>query len=298
VSLLRNEDLVAAWALGNVVDFCDHLLVIDNNSSDRTRAIVDALARAHSHVEVVSAPDAYDTHRFVEPWAGRDLWVLGVDGDEIYDRAGLARFRERLLCGAFDDAWAIAGATLHLAGGDIAKGAGCGFTTPDSRAVTKLYNFAAIDSWAQGRHQRLHGKDMAFRPGWSRDSLRALHSEAPWEESDFRCLHLCFLPRSAAERAGGRDNPVMARSRARPLAGLERFARRLVGLPPNRRAAYKRDAYARGALRHGSLAGFGSPLDYTDVDPQAASALAALQAALDDGRAAAAAGLGAKGDRI
>ncbi len=293
VSLLRNEEHVAAWALGNVVEFCDRLLILDNRSTDRTREIAEALAARHAHVEVIEVADAYDTHRYVEGWAGRKLWVLGVDGDEIYDRAGLARLRKRLLAGAFDDAWRLNGHSLHLVRGDLAGGVGEGFGPPEARSVTKLYNFAAIESWRQGRHERLHGKDMRFRPGWSAAAERNLFAEEPWSGADLRCLHLCFLPRSSLDARGARDNPVEARSRNRRLKPLERFARRLIGLPPDRRANYKRSYYACGPMRRVALDGFGGPADHADVDPAATGAAAAVQDALDGGAAMAAAGLDA-----
>ena len=291
IALLRDEDLVAAWSLGNVVDFCDKLLVLDNGSTDRTREIVDALARMHPHVEIHDVPDAYDTHRFVEPLAGRPIWVLGVDGDEIYDREGLARLRPKLLDGDLDEYWSLVGHTLHLTAGDFDEGWAEGFTSPTSRSITKLYNFGAIESWRQGRHERLHGKNKVFRKGWSADAIRRFDASGAWDESDFRCLHLCFLPRSS--RAVGADparaNPVEARSRAKPLKCVERWARRLIGLP-DRRPNYKRAHYAQGALARRDIASFGRPSDHLAIDAAAAATESALAAALR-GTAKVAAGL-------
>ncbi len=289
VALLRDEERVAAWSLGNVAPFCDRLLVLDNGSTDRTREIVEALARRHAHVEIHDVPDAYDTHRFVEPLAGRPVWVLGVDGDEIYDPAGLARLRALLLAGAFDAHWSLVGHTLHLSGGDLAAGRGQGFVSPPARSITKLYNFAAIESWRQGRHERLHGKNKVFRTSWSAQSVHRLDLAEAWESSAFRCLHLCFLPRSGREPEGARANPVEARSRAKPFKGVERFVRRLIGLP-ERRPNYKRAHYAQGRRVERDVAAFGRPTDHRAIDPRAAEAEAALQAALR-GPAQAAAGL-------
>ena len=77
VALLRNEDRFVAWSLLNVVDFCDAVMVLDNGSTDRTRAIVDAIAARWPHVQVQTVADAYDTHRFVAPLAGSDAWEIG-----------------------------------------------------------------------------------------------------------------------------------------------------------------------------------------------------------------------------
>ena len=52
------------------------------------------ISHRFKHVRVIEVDDAYDTHKYVEPFVGKDCWVFGVDGDEIYDPDGLAR-----LCG-------------------------------------------------------------------------------------------------------------------------------------------------------------------------------------------------------
>jgi glycosyltransferase involved in cell wall biosynthesis len=272
VSLVRDEDLVAPWAWNNVLDFCDRLIILDNGSADRTRAIAAELALRHSHVEVHDVPDAYDTHRFVEPLAGQPVWVMGVDGDEVYDRDGLARLKASLRAGRHDRWWSLVGHTLHVTRGDLAAGRAGGFVSPASRSITKLYNFRAIESWRQGRHERLHGKDMVFRPGWDRGMLYRFDQEMGWSESDFRCLHLCFMPRSSRETAGSRprDNPVEARSRRKPFKSLERGARRLLGLP-ERRPNYKLTYYAVGDCETRTLSGFGRPADASAFDTQAAA---------------------------
>lgn len=222
VALLRNEDRFIAWSLMNAADFCDEIVVLDNGSTDRTGAIVDAIAARHPHVQVQSVPDAYDTHRFVAPLAGSDAWVLGVDGDEIYDRDGLARLRPAILAGDYDRWWKIHGHTLHAVRADFDRARAQGYAPPAARSITKLYNFRAISSWEQGRHERLHGKAMAFRPGWSADSLLQTWTGADWDATPLRCLHLCFFPRSSAPEAAAvaRSNPAEIMKRRRPLRRL------------------------------------------------------------------------------
>jgi len=284
VALLRNEDRFVAWSLLNVVDFCDAVMVLDNGSTDRTRAIVDAIAARWPHVQVQTVADAYDTHRFVAPLAGSDAWVLGVDGDEIYDREGLARLRPAILAGDYDTWWKIHGHTLHAVRADFAAGVAEGYAPPAARSITKLYNFRAISSWEQGRHERLHGKNMVFRPGWRADSLLETWREADWDTTPLRCLHLCFFPRSSQPEAAAvaRSNPAEIMKRRRLLRRL----RDAVLGPLAPRKNYKKMHYQAGPLCAVSLAGFGAPDDWPDIDPDAPEARALLAEGVDLSQAA------------
>ena len=83
VCLVKNEEHFIGWALNNVVDFCDEILVMNNRSQDRTGAILDTLAAKHDHLRIIEVTDANRTHAHVEHLAGTNTWVFGVDGDEI-----------------------------------------------------------------------------------------------------------------------------------------------------------------------------------------------------------------------
>jgi hypothetical protein len=277
VSLLRNEDRFAAWALANVSAFCDRLLILDNASTDRTRAVIDAAVALHPDARVETVADAYDTHRFVEPYAGSNWWVLGVDGDEIYDPAGLARFKARLGRGAFADAWRVYGHCLHATGIDFARARAAGHPTPPARSVVKLYNFAALEAWRQPGHQRLHGKDMVFRPGFSAGAALRPYLSTPWETADLRLLHLCFLPRSSAEgdAVSARANPSEARRAGSWRGRLAAAVGRLVGR--GERPAFKLSHYARGAPVAASIAGFGAPDALGARDPFGAETRAMVE---------------------
>lgn len=289
VMLARDEDYLAPWALMNALDFCDEILVLDNLSAPAGAAALDAVAQASPKVRIERVPDAYDTHRFVEPWAGEACWVLGVDGDEIYDPAALAQLRPRLLAGEFDRYWRLAPHTLHAWTLDLAAGRATGFASPPNRAMTKLFNFAAIDSWRQGRHERLHGKNVAFRPGYGRDSLWDARAGADWDAGAFRCLHLCFMPRNAAAEAAAivAPNPAELRKAARPARRLLAAGGRLLGLDAGRRLLglgappkpdYKTQHYGRGALVDRDVRAFLSPGAWAGAHPFAAAAEAALAA--------------------
>jgi len=216
VWLLRNEEYFAGWSLMNAAGFCDRVLVMDNGSRDRTREIVEAVIARHPHVEIMDVEDARDTHKYFEDFAGTRTWVFGVDGDEIYDPAGLARLRPRLLAGEFDRYWRIAGHMRHVLGIRFDRAEASSYVQPEAPEVTKLYNFGAMETWRPGPHERLHGlKSIVYRPGYGRDSELCVWREQSWDNALFRCLHLCFMPRSpldapafpGTENAAGRANP-------------------------------------------------------------------------------------------
>jgi Glycosyl transferase family 2 len=268
VCLLRNEEHFVVWSLMNIASFCDEILVLDNMSEDRTPELLDELSTRLGHLRVVEVEDAYDTHKYVEDLAGGDFWVFGVDGDEIYDPAGLARLRPRILAGEFNDYWRIYGHAFHVVDFDWAALTAFGYGQPEARSITKLYNFAAITSWRQGRHQRLHGKSMEFRPGYSAEKARCVWEEVSWADSDLRCLHMCFVPRSPLEKkANGRANPS---ERMKANAILRRAGQflRLPRWDSGRKGTYKERFYAQGPLQGASITSFGRPRDWADLDPK------------------------------
>ena len=190
----------------------------------------------------------------IEPFAGTDTWILSVDGDELYEPAGLRQFREQLEAGAFSDVFRIRPAGLHCDHLDGSRAVASGFLSPPSRPLVGALNFAAIASWSGVRSERLHGGDIAFRRGYDLDSWRHLGIDEGWDESLFRNLHVCFLRRSSSDPddvpATGRANLAETRAFRRDLLGpLERLARRAVRRGDGDRsgtAEWKGDKYRRG----------------------------------------------------
>ena len=90
VVLVHNEDVFVEQAIRNVAGFCDRIHAVDHVSTDRTPEILHRLAGELDHVTVVRSSDAGDSHRAIEAYAGTPTWVLGVDGDELYDPSALA----------------------------------------------------------------------------------------------------------------------------------------------------------------------------------------------------------------
>src|SRR4029077_4338404 len=97
--------------------------------------------------------------------------------------------------------------------------------------------------------ERLHEGEPVFRDGWNWESVLSLGDEHEWDENPFRCLHVCFLPRSSRDRAGGehvRLNIAEANTYRRDLAG--RAARALGRGYSPRGTSWKQEKYRRGPL--------------------------------------------------
>ncbi len=245
IVLVHNEDRFVRRAVSNAMALCDEMLLVDHRSTDGTPAILRELAHAHpAGVSLRSIRHPRESHEMLKAYAGTNTWVFAVDGDEIYDPAGLARLRPRLVGGEFDAHWMVVGHTLHCDFVDERAGRVAGFPAPPSRSITKLFNFAAIDCWDGDTPERLHGGQPVFRPGHHAGAKHQLGGLSTWEDADFRCLHPCFVARSSLDRPGrsaSRLN-IMELRGARNLA--RRIARRFTG-----RAAgsdWKREHYRRG----------------------------------------------------
>lgn len=248
VMLVHNEDEFVEQALRNAAAFCDRFHVADHMSTDGTWGIVQAVAQELGHIEPVRVRSTGDSHALVEGYAGTDTWVFGVDGDELYDPVGLERFRADLLAGAHREHFSLKSNVLNVTELDREGSAATGYLSPPSRSVTKLFNFAAIDSWTNAHRQYMHDGEIAFRSGYDSESIGVLGDRHSWEESALRCLHVCFLRRSShdpPEAAGnGRLSPIELGGKRRtwltPLLG------RLRRTPPG--SPWKDDKYRRGEL--------------------------------------------------
>lgn len=203
--LVRNEDVFVGQSIRNVVEFCDRVHVVDHVSNDHTWEILRALAGEFDHLDVRRSRNSAAAHRLLEPYAGTDTWVLGVDGDELYDPAALARLRADLLAGAHKEVFRVKAHVLNCDELDVAGGKAAGWFAPPSRPVTKLFNFGAVESWRDSPDP-LQAGNVAFRPGQHWESRKDLADSTTWEADPLRCLHVCFLPRSSLDASGARPN--------------------------------------------------------------------------------------------
>jgi len=239
IVLARDEDIFLERAVRNAAGFCDHWIFLDHKSQDATRDIFQRLADELPSAEFHALQHPDESHDFLKSYAGRATWIFGLDGDEIYDPMGLARLRERILGGEFRDAWMILGNVVHVT--SLAAGHAHGHTTPPCRSMTKLYHFGAIAGWDGYCPERLHGGEPRFRPGFSADARCSLYESVPWDAADFRCLHMCFLPRSS------RDKQAAPRANLMETQGVSRWDTLLRFLGWRKRGrGWKNERYRRG----------------------------------------------------
>lgn len=209
IILIKNEDLHIEQVIRNIVNFCDEILVTDHQSTDQTFEIVTRLAQEFPKITARKISDPSESHQAIEALAGTPTWIFVVDGDELYDPAGLEVMRKNLFAGQFDQDWNIFCNTLNCVAVDYENQTAQGYLAPPSRAGARLFNFAILNSWT-GCPERVHGGELVFKPGYNWKLRRALHEEFTWETAYFRCVHLAFVRRSSVQKhqpGRGRLNP-------------------------------------------------------------------------------------------
>jgi glycosyltransferase involved in cell wall biosynthesis len=283
IVLVRNEENFVTWAIQNAIDFVDEMLVIDNMSRDATATRLAALAARHPKIRVIKDSQPDRTNRHLQSYIGEDVWVFGLDGDEIYDRDGLSRMRVRVLSGEFARRWSVFGHSLHATVVDLDAGHATGYVSPPAAPATKLYNFAIIDSW-HANTQRLHGRP-ALKPGYDFAYGATVGPGARWADSDFRNLHMCFFPRSSLEATEVRANITDRSFRnvvRRPVFGALRalgVRGRLADYLAKRSGLKKPLRYMRGDVVELALGkSFSRPSDHADIDPRCGEVEALLAA--------------------
>ncbi len=255
IMLVRNEDVFLRQAIANILEFCDELVILDHRSDDQTATIARTYEQANEHVAFHSIESPAQSHVYIEKFAGTNTWVFGVDGDEIYDPAGLRRLKYKLLRGEYDAWWQVFGNVLNCVELDLERMTGRGYLAPPCRSITKLFNFAAIESWNGDCPERLHGGVRIYREGYGDRSRLNLHDKTPWEEADLRCLHTCFLRRSSRDANSRRlrENIVELNSRRAQSALRRRLGGWKAALLGSR---YKKVKYMRGDLVEKDIGSF------------------------------------------
>lgn len=255
---MRNEDVFVEQAVRNAAAFCDRVHVVDHMSSDRTWEILQELSHDYDHVDVRRARHARVSHEVLEPYVGSETWVLRIDGDELYDPAGLGALRQDLDAGTHRHVFRVLGNVLHAVDLDRDAGTAAGYLSPPSRPISALYNLGALDSWTDCP-ERLHAGRPVFRERYDWSSVDPLYERFDWDESPLRCLHACFLRRSSLD-AGDVVRPNLGELgayRRGALGTAERVVRRVAQRPAGdprqvamRRAGsgWKQEKYRRGEV--------------------------------------------------
>ena len=249
IILIRNEDVYIKQVITNITDFCDKIIIADNYSTDQTWDIVTKLSRDNPKIRCQRIRHANNSQKLIQEYAGSNTWVFGVDGDEIYDPQRLVKFREQILDGKYDDWWVLFGNVLNCTNINMVKKNATGYLAPPCRSMTKLYNFKIITKW-DGPCERLHNGTLRFKKGYNKKRRFKTCDETSWHESLFRCLHLCFLPRSSKDNISvmGRLNvPEVIGKESKGL--LEKISLGLIktGSKTNE-SNWKKEKYMRGEL--------------------------------------------------
>ena len=197
VLLIKNEDLHIQWVLNNILDFSDHIMVLDNLSTDHTWEILERFAGKTNKISLRQWDNAKNSQKALTPYYGTDTWVFGVDGDEVFDPSGLVTIRKRLLDGEFDHVWNVRGNFLHCVSVNFDAMTADGYLAPPAREGVKLYNFKMVKGWENEEVERLFGR-VVFSKAPDVPYLY-LGDTLSWEEAELRCLHLCFMQRSSIE---------------------------------------------------------------------------------------------------
>jgi glycosyltransferase involved in cell wall biosynthesis len=247
ICLIKNEDLYIERVLLNVVDFCDEIIVLDNMSTDNTYQEVEKFARNHPKIKLQRIQDYKTSHSYVSPYAGAQIWLFRVDGDEIYDPSGLQKLRSKILSGEYQQYWRIEGNSLNCVGLNLKNSTAAGYLSPPSKPAPLMYNFSMLQSWIEDRSERLHGKNMVFKEGFSKNDRLLLFEKYTWEESFFRCLHICFLKRSSfePEKSAARLNPNESSLFFSKTINL---LRNMLKMRFSLESSYKLDRYRKGDL--------------------------------------------------
>lgn len=255
--LVKNEEYSIEWAISNVLDFCDRIIVCDNGSTDRTMEIVEQLANQHAKIECHHISNARDSHTFIESYAGTSTWVFAVDGDEIYDPVGLRALRADLLQGKYADQFKLLGYSMHTCKLAVEQQEAEGYLGPPAKTVNKLYNFSVLECWRNPPYERLHGGEIAFKAGCDSEVRLQLSKDFSWDHAPLRCLHLCFIRRSSLQMKTSegymRKNISDLSSRKPWLVRMWKhatFALSFRRYRPGRVSAWKMENYRQGELRH------------------------------------------------
>lgn len=205
ICLVKNEDIYVERVLRNIVNFCDKIRVIDNNSQDKTVEVVKKCMSEFSNISLEHIENVNETHRVVQEYAGEDKWIFGVDGDEIYDPLGLAILRPKILSGGYQKCWMLRGYFYHLVKLDLKNKKARGYLAPPAKDPNKLYNFSLLESWKSDFEQPLFHcqthvfKNRKYHPN-RKPKKKKLYLQYEWRDCPIKCVHTRMLQRSTSEK--------------------------------------------------------------------------------------------------
>lgn len=206
ICLIKNEECFIEKVIKNVIDFCDELIVLDNYSSDQTWKIINDLKLKYSNLRIYQIKSVTESHSYIENYANTDTWIFRVDGDELYDRAGLLKFKKELSTGKYDSYYNLQCPCLNVEKMSAEVGRADGYLS----RLTSLTNFSLLESWSEPNGERLHGENRIYNKKYLPDHKKFLVSN-DFNLASLRCLHLCFIKRSSVDTIDNRLNPAELR---------------------------------------------------------------------------------------
>lgn len=189
ICLVKNEDIYIYQVLKNILDFCDEIIVLNNLSTDNTIKEVNKIKSKKIKIYNVDSP--FGTNKYLKKYTNTDTWVLGVDGDELYDPVGLSEFKKELKDRKWDDYFLIKGAQINIFDLNIKDNKGTGYSNENGcRGCGKLYNFKNLTRCFSDKQERLHGYH-EIKEGCKNIKLD------DFDNCKLRFLHLCFINRTS-----------------------------------------------------------------------------------------------------
>ena len=194
ILLVKNEDIFIEQCVSNVIDFLDKLIILDNLSTDKTFFLLKNLKKNYKHkIHLKKINSISSSHKYIEKFANKKIWILRIDGDEILDKKKLKLFRKKIIEGKFQNFWKLESAVFNCI--ELKNNIAKGFI---GNHGSELYNFFAINSWKNCKTERLHFGEIKFKKNFN--NMLVKNEKKNWNKSYFRCLHLCFLKRSSKDK--------------------------------------------------------------------------------------------------
>ena len=135
ICLVHNEDIFLDRVVRNISAVCDRILIADHQSTDGTARIGQEWQSRLASVTYRRIRLPSESHEMIRPFANTRTWVFPVDGDEIYDPAGLERMRTSIMSGACDAHRQVYGNVLHCTSLDMTCKTASGYLAPPSRSM-------------------------------------------------------------------------------------------------------------------------------------------------------------------
>lgn len=194
ILLVKNEDINIFHCINSVIEFVDKLIILDNYSIDQTFNILKNFKKSFKNkIDLIRIKKISSSHKYIEKYAGKKIWIMKVDGDEVYDKKRLKKFKKKILANKLQKYWRIYGNSFNVFLINKRLKIASGFFSPPAKLSSDLFNFNAITKWSNCTIERLHYGKIIFKKNYNE---KKIYFNKNWIKSDFRSLHFCFAKRS------------------------------------------------------------------------------------------------------